>query len=95
VVLAAFARVLKVNGQAWLSFQVEKSPLSTLHGPERHPTAHQNIQGLTRDEIDEKLAAAQFVIEGEEYCEEAFCTPSPDQDGSLLPVPYLFVMVRK
>lgn len=94
-VLSAFSRILRVGGQAWISFQLEKDPVAAAEISERHPTAHQNVRGLTRNEIEEKLAAARLVTDEAECCEEAFYTPSPDQDGSLLPVPYLFLTVQK
>jgi len=94
-VLSAFSRILRVGGQAWISFQLEKDPVAAAEISERHPTAHQNVRGLTRNEIEEKLAAARLVTDEAECCEEAFYTPSPDQDGSLLPVPYLFLTVHK
>lgn len=94
-VLSAFSRILRVGGQAWLSFQLEEDAMDGSEMSERHPTAHQNVRGLTRNEIEDKLAAVRLVIDEAECCEEAFYTPSPDQDGSLLPVPYLFLTVQK
>jgi predicted TPR repeat methyltransferase len=94
-VLSAFSRILTVSGQAWLSFQLEEDAMDGSEMSERHPTAHQNVRGLTRNEIEDKLAAVRLVIDEAECCEEAFYTPSPDQDGSLLPVPYLFLTVQK
>jgi len=91
-VLATFARILKGGGRAWLSFQLE---LPEECEARQHPTAHQNIKGLTRQEIEEKLLDADLEIEDAERCDNAFYTPSPQQDGSLLPVPYLFVVARK
>lgn len=98
VVLPTFARILKAGGHAWLSFQLEGADATgSANGPasRRHPTAHQNVYGATRAEITAKLTQAGFAVEESEQCDDAFHTPSPDQDGSLLPVPYLFVVARR
>merc|ERR1712217_900770 len=91
-VLATFARVLKAGGRAWLSFQLEPPQASieieaannSAGATPRHPTAHQNINGLTREEIEQELLDAGLVVEEAERCDNAFYTPSPQQDGSLL-----------
>merc|ERR1712217_25256 len=102
VVLPAFARVMKLGGCAWLSFQLEVPHVSTDTDEQLspgagpcHPTAHQNVKGLPRAEIEQELLDVGLVVEEADRCDNALFTPSPQQDGSLLPVPYLFVVVRK
>jgi len=57
VVLPEFARVLKSGGQLWVSFQLEDPSLSH----KRHPTAHQNVFGMTNEQITAALEAAGFT----------------------------------
>lgn len=90
--LGEFARVLKPGGRLWATFQWEAEKGSTQLV---HPTAHQNVLGVTLPQLMRELHDAGFdadaaVIE-ESPC--AFFTPSPKQDGSVLPVPYLYVSV--
>jgi len=59
----------------------------------RSSTAHQNVHGITEVTMRTELAAAGFKVLGLDLCPAAFCTPSPLKDGSLLPVPYMFVRV--
>jgi len=89
-VLDSFRRILKTGAQLWVSFQLEDEH----HASEQHPTAHQNVFGITRDEITGRLTASGFLVEDMEQCDDAFYTPSPEKDGSLLPVPYIFVSAR-
>ncbi len=92
-VLAEFARVLKPDGMLWISFQA-------LSQSGYNPTAHQNIKGISQEELLAKLFEANFELSADLYetplelCEAAFETPSPAQDGTLLPVPYWFVCAR-
>ena len=51
------------------------------------------MAGVALDELTVELAAAGFDV-GAATIEKttcAFFTPSPSQDGSVLPVPYLYV----
>ena len=90
-VLAEFARVLKKEGLLWVTFQALSDHCN--------PTAHQNILGISREKLLENLKESSFEITGDgahlELCEAAFYTPSPLQDGTLLPVPYWLVNARK
>ena len=84
-VLGEFARILKPGGRLWVTF-LEGNALA-------HPTAHQNVAGVTIEDLKAELAAAGFDV-GAATIEKttcAFLTPSPSQDGSVLPVPYLYV----
>jgi len=87
VVLPEFHRVLKPGGQLWVSFQWAEAG-------QENPTKHQNICGCSVDMITRSLAAAGFEIEQLDRCECAFQTPSPKQDGTLLRVPYVFVIAQ-
>ena len=68
IVLHAFARVLKIGGQLWVSFQFEDLSSSSV----AHPTAHQNVFGVTHAELKAELDAAGFVMEDMQCCENAF-----------------------
>ena len=98
-VLAEFERLLKPGGRAWLSFQWEEVPLdpseTNPNGFLPCPTAHQHVRGVTLDEMSVELCAAKLEVLNVDCCRDAFCTPSPSQDGSLLAVPYLFVEAAK
>ena len=90
-VLGEFARILKPGGR-WATFQWRARP--TTRATRSHiPTAHQNVEGVTIDQLTAELAAAGFDV-GAATIEKttcAFLTPSPAQDGFVLPVPYLYV----
>ena len=92
VVLAHFSRVLGKEGRLWASFQAE-NPEWYKDGT-IHPTAHQNVYGITYDKMLEKLSSAGFDVVEYQLNRNAFCTPSPSKDGSLLPVPYHFVHAK-
>ncbi|CAB9503892.1 acetyltransferase [Seminavis robusta] len=86
-VLADLARMTKPCGEVWVSFQQY-----TLE----NPTEHQNVRGTSEADALNLLKQAGFDdIVSMERCRDAFYTPSPSQDGSLLPVPYLFLVARK
>ena len=101
-VLAEFARILRPEGRLWASFQWEKAAGETGEIGEAgevlpHPTAHQNVRGVTEQQLRAELEEAGFDV-GAVTIERspcAFYTPSPKQDGSLLPVPYLYVSVGR
>jgi predicted TPR repeat methyltransferase len=90
-VLAEVARVLKPGGQLWASFQHEEAGDATKR-PTANPTAHQNVRGISRQEMVAELNAAGLELASVEQCDDAFYTPS---EGELRPVPYLFVVARK
>jgi len=91
-VLREFARILRPHGELWASFQWEGAIDENGHAIS-NPTEHQNVRGVTLPELKAELAAAGFDVETAriERSACAFYTPSPKQDGSLLPVPYLYV----
>lgn len=91
-VLAEFARILKPGGRLWATFQWEGA-IDDEGNALAHPTAHQNVAGVTLEQLTAELAGADFDV-GAATIEKttcAFLTPSPAQDGSVLPVPYLYV----
>ena len=90
--LAQFARILKPGGRMWVTFQWEKANDEEGHAL-LHPTAHQNVSGVTVQQLMAELKTAGFDTQGAvvERASCAFFTPSPKQDGSVLPVPYLYV----
>lgn len=98
-VLGEFARVLHPGGSLWVSFQWEGVQDEATAEELPCPTVHQNVRGVRVEDALYKLAEAGFSVckdHGIEKCREAFHTPSPAQDGSLLPVPYIFfVAVRQ
>lgn len=93
LVLSEFARVLKPRGQLWASFQWER--LDEAGRVQPSATKHQNVKGVTQSELVAELETAGFhgSMEAMEESSCAFLTPSPAQDGALLPVPYLYVSV--
>lgn len=87
VVLQNSMRVLKKNGQIWVSFQWDNGT---------SPTDHQKIFGLKEDEIVKLIVDAGFEVNDIDRCENAFLTPKPGQNGSqMVPVPYIFVRATK
>ena len=91
-VLGEFARILKPGGRLWATFQWEGATDDEGNAL-AHPTAHQNVTGVSLELLTAELAAAGFDV-GAATIEKttcAFLTPSPAQDGSVLPVPYLYV----
>eukprot|EP00326_Haptolina_ericina_P026254 CAMPEP_0181178306 /NCGR_PEP_ID=MMETSP1096-20121128/5654_1 /TAXON_ID=156174 ORGANISM="Chrysochromulina ericina, Strain CCMP281" /NCGR_SAMPLE_ID=MMETSP1096 /ASSEMBLY_ACC=CAM_ASM_000453 /LENGTH=694 /DNA_ID=CAMNT_0023266575 /DNA_START=24 /DNA_END=2108 /DNA_ORIENTATION=- len=92
VVLAEFARVLKPGGTLWASFQWEGATDAD-GAAMANPTEHQNVHGVTLLQLTAELEAAGFDAQRTTIDKSAcaFYTPSPQQDGSLLPVPYLYV----
>ena len=93
VVLPEIYRVLAPGGMLWASFQVCHDATSTSPSP----TAHQNVTGISTDEARQRLESCGFEIQMDncELCVDAFLTPSSSQDGSMLPVPYYFVVALK
>jgi len=93
-VLLEFARVLRPGGKLWASFQWEGA-VDAAGEPIPCPTEHQNVTGVTLQQLHAELEAAGFDATNAtiEKSECAFYTPSPKQDGSVLPVPYIFVTV--
>ena len=91
--LPEFCRVLSEGGMLWASFQLDDSSLTG----GLSPTEHQNVKGISREEAICRLESSGFrVIEDRsEVCLDAFYTPSSKQDGSMLPVPYFFVVAEK
>jgi len=78
-----FHRMLAPRGQLWVSFQTEQAQAST---------AHQHVTGMARAAIERLVLDSGFEIKSAVECPAAFYTPSPAQDGSLMPVPYLFML---
>jgi len=91
-VLVEFARMLKPSGRLWASFQWEGATDES-GGAIPNPTEHQNVTGVTLRQLKGELEAAGFDLSTAtiERCGAAFFTPAPKMDGSLLPVPYLYV----
>jgi len=90
-VLTQLAKVTRQGGEIWVSFQHK-----TTSDPTKNPTRHQNVQGIALDEAIGLLHQAGFDnVLSVETCTDAFYTPSPAQDGTLCPVPYLFITARK
>lgn len=88
VVLAEITRLLRPGGTVLLSFQWE-NPILWMNS--QHPTAHQNVYGVSIKQCNASLAYAGLVPNSIDECYDAFYTPSPKMDGSMNPVPYLFV----
>ncbi len=88
IVLAEISRLLRPGGKVWLSFQWE-NPICWMHS--QHPTAHQNVYGVSIEQCNAALDKAGLVLINIDKCCDAFYTPSPKMDGSMNPVPYLFV----
>jgi len=95
ICLPEFARVLKPKGELWASFQWEDA-VDESGAAIASPTRHQNVAGVTLSELAAKLEMSGFDFDTahveKSHC--AFYTPSPAQDGSSLPVPYLYVKAR-
>ena len=91
VVLSEIARLLKKGGKVWLSFQWENS---ILWKDSHHPTAHQNVYGVSIEECKESLQNVGLSIISIDECRNAFYTPSSEMDGTMNPVPYLFVVAE-
>jgi len=91
-VLREFARILRPRGELWASFQWEGG-VGEDGQAIPNPTEHQNVCGVTLPQLTNELQAAGFDVSTAriERSACAFYTPSPKQDGSLLPVPYLYV----
>ena len=85
VVLAEIARLLRAGGKVWLSFQWE------IHNLAQHPTAHQNVYGVSIEQCKAVIDKAGLILVSIDECSDAFYTPSPKMDGTTIPVPYLFV----
>uniref|UniRef100_A0A7S2IGZ9 N-acetyltransferase domain-containing protein n=1 Tax=Haptolina brevifila TaxID=156173 RepID=A0A7S2IGZ9_9EUKA len=92
IVLAEFARMLKPTGRIWVSFQWEGAT-DEAGSIIQNPTEHQNVKGITLPQLTQELEATGFDMSTAiiEKSQAAFFTPSPKMDGSLLPVPYLYV----
>lgn len=86
-VLVQISKMTRPGGELWVSFQLDVG--------EESPTQHQNVQGVTRNRAIGALREAGFHERSVEACSDAFYTPSPARDGSLLAVPYLFVVATK
>lgn len=84
-VLTHTAGVLKSGGELWASFQWDNGKPS--------PTAHQNVSGMTEDEVGSALLAVGLRLVSVTKCDRAFVTPSPS--GELQDVPYLFCRAVK
>jgi len=84
-VINEFARLLKKGGELWVSFQADTGEGNS------SSTSHQNVEGITREELERVLEMSNFDLVLIELCPDAFWTPSPLLDGTLLPVPYYFV----
>ena len=86
--------VAQQGGQLWVSFQLVDS-CSSDPSNGNSSTAHQNVHGIAEQEAMKLLDETGFDVMTKEVVPDAFYTPSPMQDGSLLPVPYLFVLAQK
>lgn len=87
IVIPEIKRLLLPGGKAWLSFQWEYPKISVFE----HPTAHQNVYGITIEECYNVLEKAGLVVINIDKCHDAFYTPSGKMTGNMNPVPYLFV----
>ena len=80
-------KALKKGGELWVSFQWD-------HG--ENPTEHQHIYGIKEEDAVKLLENNGFKVNSIDRCENAFYTPKPTPDGSvLLPVPYIFINATK
>ena len=91
VILTEIARLLKKEGKVWLSFQWEEP---NLWKDTQHPTAHQNVYGVSIDECKTSLENVGLTAISVDKCCDAFHTPSHKMDGTTNPVPYLFVVAK-
>jgi len=82
--LTEFRRLLSSTGELWITFQLRDAA-------QKDSTAHQHVQGMEMSDIERELCEHGFNVRSVETCASAFFTPSPAQDGSLLPVPYAFL----
>jgi GNAT superfamily N-acetyltransferase/SAM-dependent methyltransferase len=91
VVLPEFHRIIAPGGMLWASFQMEDPDGAA------PSTAHQNVKGISSHQAISRLEACGFRVRMDrcEACWDAFYTPSFQQDGSMLPVPYFFVVAEK
>ena len=80
-------RVLKPTGELWLSFQWDGEQ-------DCQPTAHQNVFGSSKAVVEKILGDSDLQALTIEECRCAFYTPSSNQDGTLMAVPYLFVVAK-
>ena len=87
-VLKNCSELLINGGELWVSFQWK-----IIGKP--NPTEHQNIEGITEEEMENYFKNAGFKVLEVERCEEAFKTPIPESEGKLMSVPYLFCRVTK
>jgi predicted TPR repeat methyltransferase len=92
-VLAGIAKVTKPGGELWVSFQHDTTRKL---GQQVSATEHQSVKGITQDAVVALLSEAGFgQLLSMDVSPNAFYTPSPAQDGTLLPVPYLFLVAKK
>jgi len=93
-VLAEFARLLRPCGKLWATFQWEGG-VDESGAALPNPTEHQNVVGVTYSQVMMELKVAGFDVDSAvvEKSACAFFTPSARQDGSVQPVPYLYVSV--
>ena len=89
VVLGEIARLLCPEGKVWLSFQFEDPNFNLAQ--KQHPTAHQNVYGMSIEQCKVAIDKAGLILVSIDECSDAFYTPSPKMDGTMIPVPYLFV----
>lgn len=89
-VLADISSVTVPGGEVCLYFHQHDTTGDTPGDDHANPTQHQGVRGITQDEAVRLIREAGFAdIVSVETCLDAFYTPSPAQDGSLIPVPYV------
>jgi ubiquinone/menaquinone biosynthesis C-methylase UbiE/acyl-coenzyme A thioesterase PaaI-like protein len=79
-------KVLKTNGEAWITFQYKDSTTST------NPIQHQGMRDYTVEEIYQFFERNGFQVIDHTIAPNAYYLPSPIQRGELVSIP--FVMVR-
>eukprot|EP00977_Amphora_coffeiformis_P013044 scaffold3339_cov174-Amphora_coffeaeformis.AAC.12 len=81
---------------AAVTFQLLQDGTNSEDVKKKNPTEHQNVIGISQKEVIALLQGAGFCnVQSIQVCSDAFYTPSPLQDGTLLPVPYLFTVAKK
>lgn len=89
VVLENCHKCLKGKGEIWISFLWNKDG--------KNATEHQKAIAFTENEVIELVNKKGFFIIGKiEKCDKAYLVPTPTEgDSILVPVPYLFLRIKK
>jgi len=84
VLLNEIQRLLKKDGQCWLSFQYNNGT---------NTAAHQGMKNFTKDEIESILQKHNLKIEKLEILDKAYLLPDPST-GQFMPVPFCIVVCK-